>query len=253
MKCPICGNTLMQYADVDLQGNPRYNYYCDAEACPHFMTNSYATLEEATMEVELTTKKYEEEKKKGCWRRINNEVSCSHCGTVINVCKSEESYRKIVSTNKFCRFCGMSMEGETRKVPVKLEVPENLTVQDYNKNWIKTHLHAESFVKLLDSAIEKSGSYEAVMKQLECIGWPDVKSTLLLSIEIYKDVLLSKIKGWSSKSKYRHITLCGDCKNCLTICDEGCVCKYSGIMPVDGFCSRGAPKEDRTIMQKDLV
>lgn len=246
MKCPICGKTLVLCEGIDFDGNSRYNYYCDAEARPHFMTNSFTTIEEASIEVQQATK-YKEEKQKGIWKRLNDNVSCSHCGTVINVCKSEESYRDIVSKNKFCRFCGMSMEGETRSIPEKLELPRTITVQDYNKKWIKTQLHAESFVKLLDSAVEKSGNYEGVMKQLNCIGWPDVQSTLLLSLEIYKDVLLSKIQGRSCKSEYRQVTLCENCENCLAICDEGCVCKYLGIMPVGGFCSRGAPKETHDV------
>ena len=44
---------------------------------------------------------------------------------------------------------------------------------EFNKVYKPRADHLVSFVKLLDGAVQKSDTYEAVMKQLHCIGWSE--------------------------------------------------------------------------------
>lgn len=48
-----------------------------------------------------------------------------------------------------------------------------INYSEYNKVYKPRADHLVSFVKLLDGAARKSDAYEAVMKQLRCIGWSD--------------------------------------------------------------------------------
>lgn len=243
MNCPICNKELTLIQGQDILGNPRFNYVCESEAIPHFMTDSYARKEDAMAEVE-SGNSYSRTSKEAYWKHgRNDEIYCSHCGLIVGTAPTPEMYECIVTNNTYCRSCGRSMKTEVI-VPVHPEkLPQKITVTDYNKIYHKRFSNAESFIKLLDSSAAKSGAYEAVMHQFECIGWPEVQPTILTALEMYKQIMKSKCAGRTCKSEYRQVTLCEKCGNCLLVTADGCVCKKHGLMKVDGFCSDGYLKE----------
>lgn len=243
MNCPICNKELTLDEGQDILGNPRFHYVCETEAVPHFMTNSYARKEDAMAEVE-SGNSYSMTSNEAYWKHgRNDEIYCSHCSVVVGTASTSSMYESILQNNKFCKNCGRTMRAEVISQVRAEEIPKTITVADYNKIWRKRHSHAESFVKLLESAAMKSDAYESVMHQLSCIGWPEVQPTILAALEMYNQIMKSKCLGKTCHTEYRQVTLCENCGNCLMITDDGCICKDRGLMPIDGFCSYSYPKE----------
>ena len=243
MNCPICNKELTLVEGRDILGNSRFNYVCESEGSPHFMTDSYARKEDAMAEVE-SGNSYSRTSNEAYWKHGNNEtIYCSHCAVIVGKAPTDAMYRSILENNKFCKNCGRSMKAEVTPPIRAEEIPKTITVAEYNKIWHKKHSNAESFIKLLDSSVGKSGAYDIVMHQLKCIGWPEVQPTLLAALEMYKQIMKSKCAGKTCHTEYRQVTLCENCGKCLMITDDGCICKDRGVMPIDGFCSYGYPKE----------
>lgn len=242
MNCPICNKELVLVTGKDCCGNDTYRYVCVTDDNAHFMTESYNNLEAAEQEVQ-SGNIHSRTSNMAYWKwKENEEVYCSNCKTTIGRCHTRTMYNDLVSSNHFCRACGRTMEPFITSTSEAEVIPRTITVQEYNKTYYKKHSYAESFIKLIDNAAMKSGAYEDVMKQLRCIGWPEVKPTLLAALEMYKQIMKSKCVGKTCKSEYRQVTLCENCGNCLTVTKDWIVCKLRGAMPVDGFCSEGLPE-----------
>lgn len=242
MNCPICNKELTLVEGRDILGNPRFNYVCESEGAPHFMTDSYARKEDAMAEVQ-SGNSFSSTSNQAYWKRgESNEVYCSHCSVIVGTASTDNMYQSVVKNNKFCKNCGRSMKAEIIPIIRPEQIPETMTVADYNKIWHKKYEHAFSFVKLLENAVQKTTDRHDIMKQLSCIGWPEVQPTLLAALEMYKDILKSKCANKTCRTKYRQVTICENCGNCATITDDGCICKLRGVMPLDGWCSCGYPK-----------
>lgn len=246
MNCPICNKELTLIKGHDTLGNPRFNYVCEAEPVSHFMTDCYTRKEDAMAEVQ-SGNSFSKTSNMAYWRRgKNNEVFCSHCSVIVGNASTDGVYQSVVENNKFCKSCGRSMKAEIIPTVNPEQIPLSITISDYNKIWCKKYEHAYSFVKLLESAVQKTNDSHDIMKQLNCIGWPEVQPTLLSALEMYKDILKSKCANRTCKTKYRQVTICENCGNCVTITDDGCICKLRGVMPIDGWCSYGYPRTGDT-------
>lgn len=70
-----------------------------------------------------------------------------------------------------------------------------MTVKEYNEVHHKKINAAHSFVSCLDHAVQKSGAYDEVMRQLRCIGWSEeCQQTIKTALEVYRQSLLDQLK-----------------------------------------------------------
>ncbi len=210
------------------------------------MTDEYPTPEEAAAEVE-SGNSFSTSSNHAYWNiKLGGDVVCSHCGNVAGTMSKGTGYDAIVGKNKFCNNCGRMMSKPTITSSSLPAVPEAITVADYNKFYHQYKSHAESFIKLVDSAIDKCHLPNATRKQFECIGWSDeVKNTICLALQMYEQIMKSKCIGKIVDSRYRDVVLCKYCDKCTIKTSDGYLCKERGLMPFDGYCSSGITGKDK--------
>lgn len=67
---------------------------------------------------------------------------------------------------------------------------KDVTVREYNTVYHRKITNAESFLGCLDHSLQKSCAYEAVMHQLQCIGWSEeMRQTMLTALRLYKETV----------------------------------------------------------------
>lgn len=243
MNCPICNKKLTLIKDADEKFATTYRYICNHDTIPHFMTDTYHSEAEAAHEVE-SGNSYSRSSNVAYWHiKLGGNVTCSHCGNVCGtVNNTGTDYNNIVEKNRFCNNCGRSMSKPIVTVTIDTlpAVPEAITVADYNKVYHKNKGHAESFVKLVDSAIDKCNDSQDARKQFECIGWStEVRDTIRVALEMYQQIMKAKCINRVVDSHYRDVVLCKHCGRCMIKTSEGYLCRDKGFMPLDGFCSQG--------------
>lgn len=71
-----------------------------------------------------------------------------------------------------------------------------MTIKEYNKDFLPKIDRATGFIHNLENAIHKTDDSDAVMKQLNCIGWTDdLKETIYTALEFYqKSVLKNEVE-----------------------------------------------------------
>ena len=240
MNCPICNEKLTLLRDCDSSFCTTYRYVCQKESVPHFMTDAYGSEPYAALEVQ-SGNSFSSTSTTAYWNlKLGGAVVCSHCGNVAGTMIKGSDYDQIVQKNRFCNNCGRSMSKPKVISDDLPAVPEAITVADYNKFYHKYKNHAESFIKLLDSAIDKCNDSQDTRKQLECIGWSkEIRDTICVALEMYEQIMKSKCVGKVVKSRYRDVVLCENCSNCMIKTSQGYICKTKGLMPFDGYCSDG--------------
>jgi len=204
------------------------------------MTEAYGSEPYAALEVQ-SGNSFSSTSTTAYWNlKLGGDVVCSHCGNVAGTMIKGSDYDEIVQKNRFCNNCGRSMSKPKVVSDDLPAVPEAITVADYNKFYHKYKNHAESFIKLLDSAIDKCNDSQDTRKQLECIGWSkEIRDTIRVALEMYEQIMKSKCVGKVVKSRYRDVVLCENCSNCMIKTSQGYICKTKGLMPFDGYCSDG--------------
>jgi hypothetical protein len=118
----------------------------------------------------------------------------------------------------------------------------DISAKEYNEKYRWDCDGAYCFVKGLEHAMQKSGAYEEAMHQLRCMGWPECQETLLTAIEVYREVVKSKIPG-HFHYEFRHVV---HCKNCAMHRDwDGnttgeVICKrFNTFREPDFYCAYG--------------
>jgi hypothetical protein len=122
----------------------------------------------------------------------------------------------------------------------------DISAKEYNEKYRWDCDGAYCFVKGLEHAMQKSGAYEEAMHQLRCMGWPECQETLLTAIEVYREVVKSKIPG-HSHYEFRHVVHCKDCKHWQESVDgvtRWCPLLRDKEVNADDFCSYGERKDN---------
>lgn len=72
---------------------------------------------------------------------------------------------------------------------------EKITVKEYNEEYYPKIEAALSFLQCFDHTIQKTGSYDEVMRQLRCIGWSEeLMQTFSSALECYRSTLIAECK-----------------------------------------------------------
>lgn len=71
-----------------------------------------------------------------------------------------------------------------------------MTVQKYNDEYYPKIEAACSFLQCFEHALQKTGSYDEVVRQLRCIGWSEeLMQTLSTALECYRNTLIAECKN----------------------------------------------------------
>lgn len=122
----------------------------------------------------------------------------------------------------------------------------NISAKEYNEEYYWACDGAYCFVAGLEHAMQKTGAFEEAMHQLRCLGWPEHRETLLTAIEVYREVVKSKIPG-CDHYQYRHVVHCKNCKHWQESVDgitKWCPLLLGKATKEDDFCSWGERKDN---------
>lgn len=82
-----------------------------------------------------------------------------------------------------------------------------MTIKEYNETISKNTKNADVFIALLENAAQKTGHYEEVIRQFQCIGWSDeVKQTIRDALTYYRNVYKAEAKSTAYDSAYSDTT-----------------------------------------------